>query len=317
MTAFLLVPWCPVTRPVADPPKVEFANSANTLYKTLEKSQKLPFLARYKSKGLTDDERKQWDFELGIQRDGGPALQVLPSIYKDPDGLKCVEAMRQNVKANQAVLEQIPEALKRPYVANNNNVTTVRGIVHLSIRDGILHAMDGDHLGAATAYLNAAEIGIQLQPDVYTYGGYSLDLGLKALESSLAHLTPAESRAVAQRLEGLIVRRNSFAQILKAGYEVEKLLLNYRYSEGGPGEWVARVPILRVIEHYEVSRYKKAMDHNIALAQTNPTQSDGFIEADGAVVNTAYTKKRYESYQAKVRFAQNVLQRLKEPSEEK
>jgi hypothetical protein len=144
-----------------------------------------------------------------------------------------------------------------------------------------------------------------------------LDLGLKALEPSLAHLTPAEAYRVAQRVEGLIIRCYSYAQILQNDYATEKLLLSYRYSAGGPGEWVARVPVLRVMEHYEVSRYKQAMDHNIALAQTNPTQSDGFIETSGTVVSTAYTKKYYEGYQARACFAQSILQRLKTRSEGK
>ncbi|MBB6052503.1 hypothetical protein [Armatimonas rosea] len=316
--AFLFIPWCPL--PKSARVVVPSEGNAATVYKQIGEVLAIPGDGKRRSQ-LTPAEIKAQEADQALYTLKGTPL---PAHFEDPSGYTTVEALRQRVARGKAGLALLPKALALPYtdpqLLGSVSRSPHRSITHLRIEEGMLHAIDGEHVAAVEAYLDVVQMGVQLG-----YGGTHLSglmgsvwgaMGLKRIGASVAHLTPEQAARLAKRLETLEAQRAPLLTLVEAGRdEVVRDMTNFG-SRTGPSD-LARVPILRALNHYHVSVYKDAMDKNIEHIR-HPEQNTAALLGEqvdsknpfAGLVPSTDIKKQYESYTKTTELLQSVLQQL-------
>lgn len=325
--AFLFIPWCPPTTPTTVTPTVT-GPSANALYAGIGALYHRPLIDGSLSR-LTPAERIQRDAELGIVPKGQVSTP-LPPLYEKLTDFKSQEALQAHVQQNQAALAELRKGLALPYY--KPGMVSMNGIdykhyvspfdlMRLTTRTGVMHALNGDTLAAAMAYLDGLALAIQLQPE---YPGFTLHVAKsvsEGLEACVTQLTRQEAAQVAARLEALYAKRYNFTAILEGIYPDPKELRLERYRVGGEKEWGGRVPLLRALDNYTLSQEQRIAESNLALVRKGEQGLAGKFREAGKTSEDAFftnrTNDRYAVYQANNQRVVQLLERLKARAEGK
>jgi hypothetical protein len=218
-------------------------------------------------------------------------------------------------------LEAMKKGLTLPYeIKLFGGVKTwevVTQLTKISQRAGMLKALDGDHLGASEAYLDAIELGIQ----TCIYREYALEPALEALSLSASKLTPTQARSVQVRLEGLMKRRPELVAELEAERETMAKFLEMRAYPAEDNTFpsvafVSRIPIVRVLVNYRVSRYRSQRDHNLTLMRSPDAQTVHKLKAPTPWYELdqnygIYDGQIFQQYTKNTERAHSLLKQLK------
>ena len=195
---------------------------------------------------------------------------VLPRPYHDPENIKVLERIRAVAVKDQHFLAVMKKGFALPYDTKvDGGITTwevVRQLTKITQRAGMLKALDGDHLGASEAYMDAIELGIQTS----FYREFALESALETLALSTSKLSPTQARVVHARLEGLMKRRPELIAELEAERETTAKWIERRAYPAEENTFpsvtfISRIPIVRVLVSYRVSRYRSQRNRNLDL----------------------------------------------------
>jgi hypothetical protein len=316
--AFLFIPWCPL--PKSARVLVPSEGNAATVYTQIGEALAIPGDGKRRSQ-LTPAEIKAQEADQALYTLKGTPL---PAHFEDPSGYTTVEALRQKVARGKAGLALLPKALALPYTdpqfLGSISHSSHRSIAHLRIEEGMLHAIDGEHVAAVEAYLDVVQMGVQQSHGGTYLGGFlgnsRVAMGLKRIGESVAHLTPEQAARLAKRLETLQAQRVPVLTAVEMERdEYVRYLTNFGSSTGSSD--LSRVPILRALSHYHASVYKDAMDKNIEHIR-HPEQNTASLLGEkvdsknpfAGLVPSTDVKKHYESYTKTTELLQRVLQQL-------
>ena len=264
------VPWAPAT------PKTAMsavpAQSANTLYS--EASRRFNSKRThgsfgnhvYRLKRLSQYTPSDWQLR---QKWLLPTGQPFPKGLEDPSALKSIEEARWDREQFRGELATLQKGLTLPFYVANYEVLSgqyigVRELARLSARDGNLKQLDGDYSGALTAYLDAYALGMQM------YQGRTLLSGMIGVlcegiamapaERTVTHLTAAQARAAATRLESLMARRMALEQVLANELATTQEQLRYYADPRAQEQFWGRIPLVRITNEALIQRYQQVME---------------------------------------------------------
>lgn len=271
------IPWMPslATTPT---PRIPY-ESANTLYaQSFKRLMKLrePLTGPF-GKRLSQYTAAEW-----AARDKAlkpPTGALWPRALEDPGGLHTIEESRADLALCKTELETIPKVLALPFYSPNygtgpeHGYVAVRELARLSGRAGNLKQLDGDYNGALGHYLDAYALGVQMHQaksgDLVTgmIGSLCEGIGVASADSTVAHLTAAQARAAASRLEGYMAQRPRFSQIVGAEKEVTfQRMRFYANPEAQEALW-GKIPVVRFANDLFLERYQKAMNTSMMQAE--------------------------------------------------
>ncbi len=318
--AVLFLPWFPPS--TATKLSVSTGTTTTGVLKELEKSLKTP------ASGKRVSQRTPAEFKAHLMQHEwiyGTAGTALPTHYSDPGDLNTLEAMRNSVQQGKTALALLPQVLllSERYlgaqVTRPKGFIAIREVARLRTREGILHAIAGNHAAAVDAYLDSVQLGVHVGKHGQLLAGMTGELcigvGLKELDESITHLSPQQAARAAERLERLLVERSSLEQLLESERDTTQERLTSLPASNTPSGFT-RIPIFRAINLLTVSNYRNAMDQKIAIVRHPDAQTATALENHFAPYdpNNAYVpdiRWVYESYTQKTGLAQGLLTRLK------
>ena len=208
-----------------------------------------------------------------------PTGALWPRALEDPSGLRTIEESRADLALCKGELETIPKVLALPFYSPNygtgpeHGYVAVRELARLSGCAGNLKQLDGDYSGALSHYLDAYALGAQMHQaqsgDLVTgmIGVLCEGIGVASADTTVAHLTVAQARAAASRLEGYVAQRPRFSQVVGAEKEVTfQRMRFYANPEAQEALW-GKIPVVRFANDLFLERYQKAMNTSMMQAE--------------------------------------------------
>lgn len=202
-----------------------------------------------------------------------------PKGLEDPSGFRTIEESRADLALCKTELETIPKVLALPFYSPNygtgpeHGYVAVRELARLSGCAGNFKQLDGDYNGALHHYLDAYALGAQMHQaksgDLVTgmIGNLCVGIGVASADTTVAHLTAAQARIAASRLEGYMAQRPRFSQIVGAEKEVTfQRMRFYAYPEAQEALW-GKIPVVRFANDLFLERYQKAMNASMTQAE--------------------------------------------------
>jgi hypothetical protein len=268
-------PWMPLKEPTAI---VVSKGSANALYQSNAQKYNVE-LAKAREAERLDTSASSVGHRL-------------PPALMDPSSFTTIEQARQNrdqFKHHLAVLkkgltlpmQEVTWDVRAPHEPSPLNFVYLRELARLSVRDGNLKQLDGNYAGAMMAYLDAYALGVQVGHAAALVSGMigALCQGMACVPAEVAvpHLTAAQARAAAVRMETIQAQQLSFAELLAGETRVvepENLIHGVPSLVKMP-VW-GQVPAVQLANSYLMARYKEAMQQAASKAQ-QPYQKLGGV----------------------------------------